>query len=100
LLYLIFFGSLLGYTAFIYLVQNVKPVLATSYAYVNPIIATLLGVWWLNETVTVTSLIAMGIILAGVALIGAGRERAQSPAASERQPVPQAVYVEAEQRAP
>jgi drug/metabolite transporter (DMT)-like permease len=78
--YLIVFGSLLGFTAFTYLVQNVKPVLATSYAYVNPIVATLLGIWWLGESITVTGIVAMVIILAGVALIAAGREKIKAPA--------------------
>ncbi len=77
--YLIVFGSLLGFTAFTYLVQNVKPVLATSYAYVNPIVATLLGIWWLGETITPTGIIAMVIILAGVALIAAGRDKSKAP---------------------
>lgn len=77
--YLIVFGSLLGFTAFTYLVQNVKPVLATSYAYVNPIVATLLGIWWLGESITTTGIIAMVIILAGVALIAAGREKIKTP---------------------
>lgn len=77
--YLIVFGSLLGFTAFTYLVQNVKPVLATSYAYVNPIVATLLGIWWLGESITMTGIVAMVIILAGVALIAAGREKIKAP---------------------
>jgi drug/metabolite transporter (DMT)-like permease len=77
--YLIVFGSLLGFTAFTYLVQNVKPVLATSYAYVNPIVATLLGIWWLGESITTTGIIAMVIILAGVALIAAGHEKIKAP---------------------
>jgi drug/metabolite transporter (DMT)-like permease len=78
--YLIVFGSLMGFTAFTYLVQNVKPVLATSYAYVNPIVATLLGIWWLGETITPTGIVAMIVILGGVALIAAGREKIKPPA--------------------
>lgn len=79
-LYLIVFGSLLGFTAFTYLTQTVKPVLATSYAYVNPIVATLLGIWWLGESITPTGIVAMLIILGGVALIAAGRTRTAPPA--------------------
>lgn len=87
--YLIVFGSLMGFTAFTYLVQNVKPVLATSYAYVNPIVATLLGIWWLGESITPTGMVAMATILLGVALIAAGREKIKPtpPPVSTPQPV-------------
>jgi drug/metabolite transporter (DMT)-like permease len=73
--YLAIFGSLLGYTAYTYLLKNVRPALATSYAYVNPVLAVLLGVWLGGEHVTGTSLIAMPVILSGVVLVILGQSR-------------------------
>lgn len=67
--YLIVLGSLIAYSAFVYLIANVRPVLATSYAYVNPVIAVLLGIGLGGETLTLFALIALPIILLGVALV-------------------------------
>jgi drug/metabolite transporter (DMT)-like permease len=41
--YLCMFGSIVAFTAYVWLLQNVRPALAASYAYVNPVIAVLLG---------------------------------------------------------
>lgn len=75
LVYLAIFGSLLGYTAYTYLLKNVRPALATSYAYVNPVLAVLLGVWLANESITTMGVAAMLIILAGVVLVIAGQRK-------------------------
>ena len=69
LAYLIFFGAILGFTAYVYLLQNVRPALATSYAYVNPVVAVALGVWLAGEQVDVLEMAAMVVILAGVVLV-------------------------------
>jgi drug/metabolite transporter (DMT)-like permease len=69
LLYLILFGSLLAFSAYMFLVQNVAPALATSYAYVNPVVALLLGATLGGEHFVGTDLIAIAFVLAGVALI-------------------------------
>ncbi len=69
LVYLITFGSLIAYSSFVYLVGRVRPALATSYAYVNPVIAVLLGMGLANEKLSMFSLIALPIILLGVALV-------------------------------
>ena len=74
LVYLAIFGSLLGYTAYTYLLKNVRPALATSYAYVNPALAVLLGVWLANERITIMGLAAMLTILAGVVLVIMGQK--------------------------
>jgi drug/metabolite transporter (DMT)-like permease len=63
------FGSLLGFTAYVYLLQTVRPALATSYAYVNPPIAIAFGVWLGGEQFTTTEAVASAVILAGVAFI-------------------------------
>jgi len=76
LAYLAVFGSLLGYTAYTYLLKNVRPALATSYAYVNPVLAVLLGVWLAGERITVLGAAAMLTILAGVVLVALGQRRA------------------------
>jgi drug/metabolite transporter (DMT)-like permease len=68
-LYLIVFGSLVGYSAFMYLVQNVSPALASSYAYVNPVIAVIVGVLLGGESIGGTEYLAIAMVVAGVALI-------------------------------
>ncbi len=73
LAYLTVFGSLVAFTAYIYLLQHVRPALATSYAYVNPPIAVALGVWLLGERFSSWELAAMVVILAGVAVILSAR---------------------------
>lgn len=72
--YLIVFGSLLGYSAYNYLLRNAKPIVATSYAYVNPIIAVLLGAAFANEDITLQTVIAAGVITAGVVIITTQRK--------------------------
>ena len=69
MLYLIVFGSLLGFSAYIYLLHHTRPALAASYAYVNPPVAVLLGVALAGESVTTLDIAGMVVILAGVASI-------------------------------
>lgn len=75
LVYLTFIGTLLAFSAYMYLIRTVRPVLATSYAYVNPVVAVFLGVVLGAEHITPVALIAMVVILTGVALLGFGKER-------------------------
>ncbi|HXX77289.1 MAG TPA: EamA family transporter, partial [Ktedonobacteraceae bacterium] len=72
LLYLVIFGSLIAFSAYGYVLRNVRPALATSYAYVNPIVAVCLGVTLAGESITVLTIVAMVVILIGVALISLG----------------------------
>jgi len=69
LAYLVVFGSIVAFSAFHFLIRNVTPSLATSNAYVNPIVAVLLGVGFAGERLGVGSFVAMAVILAGVALV-------------------------------
>jgi drug/metabolite transporter (DMT)-like permease len=69
LAYLVFIGAILGFSSYVYLLATVRPALATSYAYVNPLVAVGLGVWLGGETVDVMELAAMAVILAGVVLV-------------------------------
>ncbi|MBO1438760.1 drug/metabolite exporter YedA [Meiothermus sp. CFH 77666] len=74
LLYLTVFGSLIAYSAFTYLLDTVRPALATSYAYVNPVVAVLLGVFIAHEKLDIYTFIALPIILLGVALVAVARK--------------------------
>lgn len=67
--YLVLAGSIIGYTAYIYLLGKVSATKAATYAYVNPVIAVLLGWAFANEAVGVRTLVAAAVILSGVALI-------------------------------
>jgi drug/metabolite transporter (DMT)-like permease len=69
LIYLIVLGSLLTMTAYTFLLRTVSPALATSYSFVNPAIALLLGVALGGEQLTGSALIALPIILLGVAFV-------------------------------
>jgi drug/metabolite transporter (DMT)-like permease len=68
-LYLIVAGSLLGFSAYVYLLHHTRPALATSYAYVNPPVAVLVGVLLGGESVTWLDIIGTAVILSGVAAI-------------------------------
>jgi drug/metabolite transporter (DMT)-like permease len=68
-------AALIAFSAYNYLLQRVRPALATSYAYVNPPVAVGLGVWLAGEQIGDVGLLAMVVILAGVGLVMLGRER-------------------------
>jgi len=72
LFYLIVFGSLIAFSAYGYVLRRVRPALATSYAYVNPVVAVCLGVALVGESVTLLTIVAMIVILVGVGLISLG----------------------------
>jgi drug/metabolite transporter (DMT)-like permease len=67
--YLTIFGSLVGFTAYSWLLRNVTPARAATYAYVNPVVAVLLGWFLASEPLTLRILIAAVIIIGSVALI-------------------------------
>ena len=71
--YLVVFGSLIAFTAYLYLLAHASPALATSYALVNPVIALVLGVVLAGEVVTGGEWLACGVILFGVVLIFLGK---------------------------
>ena len=76
MLYLVVAGSILGFTAYVWLLHHVRPALATSYAYVNPPIAMLIGALLLGEKFDAHAVGAMLVILAGVLIITRAKERA------------------------
>lgn len=72
--YLITFGSLIGFTAYVYLLSHTTAAKAATYAYVNPVVAVLLGWAFAHEPVTRRTLAAAAVILAGVAIITVARD--------------------------
>ncbi|MFC4638914.1 drug/metabolite exporter YedA [Deinococcus hohokamensis] len=77
LAYLVLFGSLVAYSAYMYLVAHTRPALATSYAYVNPVVAILLGVLLGGEQLGPLGWAALAVIVAGVGLVvWPGRQKA------------------------
>jgi drug/metabolite transporter (DMT)-like permease len=82
LAYLIVFGALVAFSAYMYLLNNVRPALATSYAYVNPVVAVVLGVGFAGEHITWFGVAGMLVILTGVAsmtLVRASGTQASKP---------------------
>jgi drug/metabolite transporter (DMT)-like permease len=73
LLYLITFGSLLGFTSYIWLLDKVSPAHLGTYAYVNPIVAVLLGWAIAGETLSARTAVAAAIVICAVALITTAR---------------------------
>lgn len=74
--FLVIGGSLIAFSAYGYLLRRVRPALATSYAYVNPVVAVGLGAALAGEQITLVEVLAMLTILSGVVLVSMGRERA------------------------
>ncbi|PNB72834.1 drug/metabolite exporter YedA [Pseudomonas sp. GW456-E7] len=70
LAYLTVFGSIIAFNAYMYLLKHVRPAVATSYAYVNPAVAVLLGIVFVGETIGIEEALAMAVIISAVVLIG------------------------------
>ncbi|MDH1584378.1 drug/metabolite exporter YedA, partial [Pseudomonas sichuanensis] len=83
LAYLVLFGSILAFSAYMYLLKHVRPAAATSYAYVNPAVAVLLGIVFAGEQIGAEECLAMAVIIGAVVLIGLPQWR-KAP----EQPVP------------
>jgi len=77
-LYLVVAGSLIAFSAYLYLLAHASPALATSYAFVNPVIALLLGVLLAGEVVSAAEWGACAVILAGVVLILRGKGKSSA----------------------
>lgn len=78
--YLIVFGSIVAFSAYIWLLRHVRPALASSYAYINPPIAVLFGALLAGERFSLHALGAMAVILVGVAMVTLARNRPRPPA--------------------
>lgn len=69
ILFLIVLGSLVAYSAYQYLLKTVRPLVASSNTFVNPVVAFSVGIWFANEHVTTIEFIALAVILVGVFLV-------------------------------
>jgi len=78
--YLTTFGSLVGFTAYIWLLRVGSPTRAATYAYVNPVVAVFLGWLLAGEAITPRTILATLVIVGGVVLITSARPRKPSPA--------------------
>ena len=67
--YLVIIGALVGYTAYIFLLRHCDPSKVATYAYVNPIVAVILGALFAGETLTGRAVLAAGLIIGSVALV-------------------------------
>ena len=83
LVYLTACGSFLGFTAYSWLVRNVAPALVATYAYVNPLVAVLLGWLLLGEPVGLRVVLAGALVITSVILVSAAERDARGGPASE-----------------
>jgi drug/metabolite transporter (DMT)-like permease len=89
LAYLTIFGSILAYSAYVFALAHMRTTHSSLYAYVNPVVAVFLGWLILNEPLTWTSIIAMLVILGGVALVQSSGPR-KVPVAPQAETVSEA----------
>jgi drug/metabolite transporter (DMT)-like permease len=73
LTYLVLIGSFIGYTCYVWLLRSAPLALISTYAYVNPVVAFILGALILSEPITPRTLLASAVIVGAVALIVTGR---------------------------
>ena len=82
--YLVVFGSLIGFTAYSWLLKNARPSMVATYAYVNPVIAVIVGWLIAGESMTGQMLIGAGIVVGSVVLITSqNREEEPEPEVEE-----------------
>lgn len=85
MIYLIIFGSIIGYSAYIYLLQKWPAARVGTYAYVNPVIAVLLGALILGEKLTASVMLATSVILLGVLLVQTSKISASEVASEQKE---------------
>ncbi|MGG5836443.1 drug/metabolite exporter YedA [Huaxiibacter chinensis] len=71
--YLALFGSIIAISSYMFLIRNVSPAVATSYAYVNPVVAVLLGTTFAGEVLSTVEWLALGVIIMAVVLVTLGK---------------------------
>lgn len=76
--YLILFGSLIGFSTFVWLMKHSTPARVSTYAYVNPLVAVFLGWLILHEPVSARTLVAAGLIVGAVVIITTEKNRRTS----------------------
>jgi drug/metabolite transporter (DMT)-like permease len=85
--YLVLVGALVGYVAYIWLLHHVSATAASTYAFVNPVVAVALGAIVLGEQVTPLTLVAATLIVGAVVLLLVGQSRNSEPAVAVEVPV-------------
>lgn len=86
LVYLIVFGALAGYSAYIWLLRVTTPAVASTYAYVNPVVAVFLGWLLAAERVTPRIVVASAVIVGAVAVITTTRTRPPAVGGADLEP--------------
>ena len=77
--YLVFIGAIVGYNAYLWLLRHCPPAQVATYAYVNPVVAVLLGAGFAGEKLTSSMLAGAALIVAAVALVVTNRPRGNPP---------------------
>lgn len=77
MLFLIVLGSLVAYSAYQYLLKTVRPLVASSNTFVNPVVAFGVGIWLADEQVTTSEFIALAVILIGVFLVLSASQKSE-----------------------
>lgn len=85
MIYLIVIGSVLAYSAYMYMLQHLPVGIATIYAYVNPVVAVIVGFLWYEERITLWTLLAILTILGGVFVVNVGYRQQKRRAAGKQQ---------------
>ena len=78
-IYLVFIGAIVGYNAYLWLWRYCPPAQVATYAYVNPVVAVLLGAGFAGEKLTSSMLAGAALIVAAVALVITNRPRGKLP---------------------
>jgi drug/metabolite transporter (DMT)-like permease len=99
LAYLVVFGAIVAFTAYVWLLRVAPPVLVSTYAYVNPVVAVFLGWAMAGEPLTAGTLTAAAVILGGVALISTAQGKPAAERRNEERKEEVAVFEEAEAEA-
>jgi drug/metabolite transporter (DMT)-like permease len=60
---------MVAYSAYVYLLKTVRPAIASSNTFVNPVVAFVLGIWLANEQISALEYIALAVIVVGVCLV-------------------------------
>ena len=79
--YLVFFGSMIGFSSYLYILKHSTATRVATYAFVNPIVALFLGWLLLHEAITLRTILASGVILAAVLLVITAPHRAPTKTA-------------------
>jgi drug/metabolite transporter (DMT)-like permease len=89
LVYLIVFGALVAFSAYVWCLRVMRTSVVSTYAYVNPVVAVFLGSILLDEPITARTLFAGAVIVAGVALIVTAKAEAREGSPADAPPPPE-----------